>query len=152
MVGVLLVSLTANYCQYQEIKSLTNKVNVCYNELWTTTVQLGARTYQLNKVADDYNTLKGGLDKIESMVLEATAYTHTGNPTRTGVMPSRGMVAVDPKVIPLGSKVYVEGYGWATATDTGGDIQGNRIDLFMETEAECWEFGRKNLKIVVDTR
>ena len=56
----------------------------------------------------------------KAMTMEATAYTHTGNPTATGIYPYRGVIAVDPKVIPLGTRVYVEGYGYAQAQDTGG--------------------------------
>ncbi len=82
--------------------------------------------------------------------MKATAYTHTGNPTKSGVMPTVGAtIAVDPKVIPLGTKVYVEGYGFATAEDTGGLIKGNRIDLFMNTEAECVKWGIQPVKMYV---
>ncbi|NPV29334.1 MAG: hypothetical protein HPY58_06665 [Firmicutes bacterium] len=79
----------------------------------------------------------------------ATAYTHTGNPTATGVWPYVGGVAVDPEVIPLGSKLYVEGYGPASAVDTGGLIKGNRIDLFFNTPEECFAFGRREVTVYV---
>jgi len=79
---------------------------------------------------------------------EATAYTHTGNKTYTGTWPSRGQIAVDPSRIPLGSRVYVQGYGWATATDTGGLIKGDIIDLFHESEDECWEWGRQKVMVI----
>lgn len=80
-------------------------------------------------------------------MMEATAYTWTGNRTATGTWPSRGTVAVDPRVIPLGTELYIDGYGPGTATDTGGAIKGNRIDLYMDTEAECGEFGRRDVKV-----
>jgi len=73
----------------------------------------------------------------------ATAYTHTGNRTATGIWPYRGIVAVDPRVIPLGTRLYVEGYGYAVAQDTGGLIKGNRIDVFLDSEAEAIQWGRK---------
>jgi len=79
----------------------------------------------------------------------ATAYTHTGNPTATGVMPYVGGVAVDPKVIPLGTNLYVEGYGYAKAVDTGGLIKGNRIDVFLETAKECYQWGRREVKVYI---
>ena len=85
----------------------------------------------------------------EPIIMEATAYTWTGNRTATGTWPSRGTVAVDPEVIPLGTKLHIEGYGEAIAADTGGDIKGNRVDLYMESEDECWEFGRQPVKVVV---
>lgn len=81
--------------------------------------------------------------------LESTAYTHTGNPTFTGVYPQVGTIAVDPKIIPLGTRMWVEGYGYGTAQDTGGLIKGNIIDLFMDTEKECWEWGRRKVKVYI---
>lgn len=81
------------------------------------------------------------------MTMEATAYTHTGNPTATGIYPYRGIVAVDPKVIPLGSKLYVEGYGYCEAQDTGGAIKGDRIDIFLDTKEECFQWGRRIVQV-----
>lgn len=85
----------------------------------------------------------------KTVVMEATAYTHTGKKTATGIKPSRGVIAVDPQVIPLGTKLYVEGYGYGTAQDTGGKIKGNRIDVFFETKEEALQWGRKNVKIYI---
>lgn len=79
----------------------------------------------------------------------ATAYTHTGNRTATGTVPRHGVVAVDPTVIPLGTKLYVEGYGFARAEDIGSSIKGNRIDLFMETEALARRFGRRWVDVYI---
>jgi len=81
------------------------------------------------------------------LILEATAYTHTGNTTYTGVYPQVGTIAVDPRFIPLGSKMWVEGYGFGVAQDTGGLIKGGIIDVFMETEAECLRWGRRRVKV-----
>lgn len=83
------------------------------------------------------------------VTFEATAYTWTGNRTATGTWPSRGTVAVDPEVIPLGSRLYVEGYGEAVAEDTGGAIKGEIIDLYMESEDECWQWGRRMVEVRV---
>ena len=83
----------------------------------------------------------------QALVVEATAYTYTGNRTATGTNPKVGTIAVDPRVIPLGSKVYVEGYGFAKAEDTGGAIKGNIIDVFLETEHDCRSWGRRKVKI-----
>jgi len=79
----------------------------------------------------------------EVMIFEATAYTWTGNRTVTGTWPSRGTIAVDPTIIPLGTRLFVEGYGEGIAEDTGGAIQGHIIDLYMESEDECWDWGRR---------
>lgn len=79
----------------------------------------------------------------------ATGYTHTGNRTYTGIWPSVGIAAVDPKVIPLGTRLYIDGYGFAKAMDIGGAIKGNRIDLFFDTKKEALKWGRRKVKVFV---
>ena len=89
--------------------------------------------------------------------VSATAYTAfcTGcsGITATGINlkanPGLKVIAVDPSVIPLGSKVWVEGYGHAIAGDTGGAIKGNKIDLFMADKSAALAFGRKQVKIKI---
>jgi len=83
----------------------------------------------------------------EVMIFEATAYCYTGNRTATGTWPSRGTIAVDPEVIPLGTRLHIEGYGEGIAEDTGGAIKGHIIDLYMESEDECWDWGRRTVKV-----
>ena len=78
---------------------------------------------------------------------ESTAYCGDGI-TATGTVPvynpgGRSTIAVDPRVIPLGSLVYVEGYGEAIAADTGGVILGNIIDVFVDSEGQAMSWGRK---------
>ena len=73
----------------------------------------------------------------------ATGYTHTGVPAKFGV------IAVDPNVIPLGTKVYVEGYGECLAADVGGAVKGNKIDLCFDTHEEASSFGVRTVKIYV---
>ncbi|MFL6516767.1 MAG: ubiquitin-like domain-containing protein, partial [Bacillus sp. (in: firmicutes)] len=87
----------------------------------------------------------------------ATAYTAYCNGcsgrTATGLNlranPNMKVIAVDPRVIPLGSKVYVEGYGYAVAADTGGAIKGYIVDLLMPSNQDCYRWGRKKVKIKV---
>jgi 3D (Asp-Asp-Asp) domain-containing protein len=67
--------------------------------------------------------------------------------TRTGMIATYGHVAVDPRVIPLGTLVFVEGYGFAIASDTGGAIKGNKIDLCFDTRAEALRFGRRKVRV-----
>ena len=75
--------------------------------------------------------------------------------TASGMYARRGVVAVDPSVIPLGTRLYIETpdggivYGNAIAADTGGAIKGNKIDLFMDTRAECMQFGRRTVKVYI---
>lgn len=85
---------------------------------------------------------------VRTMRMEATAYCLT-TPTATGTIPAVGTVAVDPKVIPLYTKLYVVGYGDAVALDTGGDIKGNRIDLWFATEQEAISFGRRMITVII---
>ncbi len=87
-------------------------------------------------------------------VMNASAYHPSdGNGlgiTATGTKAGYGTVAVDPRVIPLGSTVYIPNYGTAVAADTGGAIIGDRIDLCMETFEECYNFGRQNVEVFVN--
>lgn len=69
--------------------------------------------------------------------------------TATGMHAGYGVVAVDPRVIPLGSLLYVEGYGFAIAADTGGAIKGNRIDLCYDARSTALHFGRKKVRVHV---
>ena len=76
--------------------------------------------------------------------------------TASGARAKRGTVAVDPRVIPLGTKLYVKSltpgvpdYGFAIAQDTGGAIKGNKIDLFMNTVWECMQFGRRPVMVYI---
>ena len=72
-----------------------------------------------------------------------TAYGASGNPCRYGT------IAVDRKVIPLGTKCYIEGYGYAIANDTGGAIKGNIIDLYMSSDYQVSLWGVRNTKIYI---
>lgn len=75
--------------------------------------------------------------------------------TASGMYAQRGCVAVDPRVIPLGTRLYIEApdgswtYGNAIAADTGGAVKGNKIDLFMDTHSECINFGRRSAVVYV---
>ncbi|MDO4540834.1 MAG: 3D domain-containing protein [Syntrophomonadaceae bacterium] len=85
----------------------------------------------------------------EAKLMESTAYTYTGYNTATGVPPAVGLVSVDPRVIPLGTKLYIEGYGFATAADTGGAIKGDRLDVFLEEYGQCKSWGRRTVKVYI---
>ena len=93
----------------------------------------------------------------KEITVEATAYTAECEGcigiTKTGVdlnaNPDAKVIAVDPSIIPLGSKVYVEGYGYATAEDTGGAIKGNRIDVFVPEQNDAIQWGRKQVKVTI---
>lgn len=93
----------------------------------------------------------------KEITVEASAYTAScegcSGITATGINlktnPNAKVISVDPTIIPLGSKVYVEGYGEAIAGDTGGAIKGNRIDVFIPSQQDAINFGVKKLKITI---
>jgi resuscitation-promoting factor RpfB len=85
------------------------------------------------------------------ITVESTAYCLRGFTARgTGV--EYGTIAVDPRVIPLGSKIYVPGYGWGRALDTGGAVRGNIIDIWLPTSSQCYGWGRRTVTITVFDR
>ena len=106
-------------------------------------------------IGDGYITLPTGevLTYTRTDTVEATAYTHTDSGcdkvTATGTTVRWGTVAVDPSRIPYGTRMFIianDGsyvYGIATAEDCGGDIKGDRMDLYMPTYTQCREFGRR---------
>lgn len=87
------------------------------------------------------------------MKVSATAYSpgfdSGGWKTATGVAAGLGVIAVDPRVIPLGTRLYVPGYGYGVAADTGGAIKGARIDVCFERRLEAVRWGRRNISIVI---
>lgn len=102
----------------------------------------------------------GDVEYAYSSVLtcESTAYTSdrgdSGTTTATGLKVSRdpngySTVAVDPRVIPLGTKLYIEGYGLAIAADTGGAIKGNIVDVYFNTYEECVNWGRRYVNVYI---
>ena len=98
-----------------------------------------------------------GTENGRQIYVTSTAYTASCNgcsgTTATGVNlhanPNAKVIAVDPNVIPLGSKVYVDGYGYAVASDTGGAIKGNKIDVFFPSKSDAYRWGRKTVKIKI---
>lgn len=94
-----------------------------------------------------------GMKYSKAINAKVTAYTPydagcTGI-TASGTKAGYGTIAVDPRVIPLGSKVYIPGYGTATATDTGGAIKGNRVDVCYSSLREAYGWGVRNVTVYV---
>ena len=101
-----------------------------------------------------------GFTYSRSFVAQATAYDPSIAPgrtpiTATGQVARRGIVATDPRVIPMGTRMYITSvdgtwsYGFAVAGDTGGAIRGYIVDLFMCSRAEAIQFGRRQVKIYI---
>ncbi|MDD5131820.1 MAG: 3D domain-containing protein [bacterium] len=98
------------------------------------------------------------LTKAKSMWLTATSYYPydpmcypggDGIHTYLGYTLERGLVAVDPKIIPLRTRLYIPGYGYAYAADTGNAIKGKRIDLALNTRKESEKFGKRAVKVYI---
>ncbi|MCM3478913.1 G5 and 3D domain-containing protein [Caldibacillus thermoamylovorans] len=96
-----------------------------------------------------------GTETGKEFYVSSTAYTASCNgcsgKTATGIdlhaNPGAKIIAVDPSVIPLGTKVYVEGYGYAIAADTGTRIKGNKIDVFFASQSDAYRWGQRTVKI-----
>ena len=93
----------------------------------------------------------------QKLAVTCTAYSCEGYTgiTATGTVARVGAVAVDPRYIPLGTKMYIVSndgeyvYGYCVAEDTGGSIKGMKIDLYFDTVDECWEFGRRGCTVYI---
>lgn len=99
------------------------------------------------------STPAGDFKYTKSLTVVATGYTRFDegctSTTATGTAAVRGAVAVDPNVIPLGSKLYIPGYGIGTAEDTGGAIDGRRIDLCYNSVNEAYAWGRRTVTVYI---
>lgn len=99
------------------------------------------------------STPMGDFNYSKSLDIVATGYTRfdegCSSTTATGTAAVRGAIAVDPSVIPLGTKLYIPGYGIGTASDTGGAIKGNRIDLCYNSVSEALSWGRRSVTVYI---
>ena len=93
----------------------------------------------------------------KTLYMASTAYTANcsgcSGRTATGINlkanPNVKVIAVDPSVIPLGTKVHVEGYGYAIAADTGGSIKGHKIDVFFPSKSQAYSWGTRNVRVKI---
>jgi len=102
---------------------------------------------RINQIQPPGLILAGEWDMVSTAYFSGGGGLNGTGITATGLRARKGLVAVDPKVIPLGTMLYIPGYGEALAADTGGWIKGNRIDLVFEDLAECYRYGRRNIKV-----
>ncbi|GBF34359.1 cell wall-binding protein [Desulfocucumis palustris] len=103
------------------------------------------------QVGSGQSVSRGGRDIRFSRAMEivATAYTYTGRNTASGRAPGYGLVAVDTSVIPFGTKLYIDGYGYAVAADRGRAIKGNRVDVFLESERDARRWGVRRVNMYI---
>lgn len=113
----------------------------------------------INEEAEEEVVASSNTSEQEAKVLTVTATAYTADceggtgVTYTGIdlkaNPNQKVIAVDPSVIPLGTKVYVEGYGHAIAADIGGAIKGNKIDVFIPSQAKAEDWGIKTVEVKI---
>jgi 3D (Asp-Asp-Asp) domain-containing protein len=133
--------------------------------VWEKDGQVTARTVLREEVlvpAKDRVVMRGtegtpsrGGDWRRALHMTATAYDpgprscgkHADGYTATGARAQRGVVATDPRVIPMGTRLYIPGYGFAVAADRGSAIKGARIDLCFDTYREAKQFGRRQVDV-----
>ncbi len=108
-----------------------------------------AMRYILTTLAVVLATL--GVATAGELSVRATAYCLRGR-TATGTRAGPGAIAVDPRVIPLGSRVYVPGYGWGRAVDTGRLIRGRRVDVWLPSRGGCMRWGVRKVRVRWETK
>lgn len=113
---------------------------------------LGASTTAITPSRDGSSVYRG-----RTLTMVATAYDpcyecnypYYGAPSYIGLPLAKGIIAVDPNVIPMGTRLYVEGYGEGIAADQGSAIKGNRIDLCFDTHQQALNYGIKTVKVTI---
>ena len=98
--------------------------------------------------AHPFQQIPSNLEKAIKLNVCARSYCLRGFTSR-GAATSMGVIAVDPSIIPYGSRIYIPGFGWGTALDTGGAIRGNSIDIWMPTYGQCMQWGVRNVTVTV---
>ncbi len=158
--------LTAEAAQAQAaLLAARNAKRAYLNEIARRQKLNAAELARIEKIADTAEDKAGGLDggggdepgpSVPSappgsgtrMTVESTGYSLPGT-TATGIPVGWGVVAVDPSVIPLGTRMYIPGYGEGVAADTGGAVRGRMIDLWFPTRAQALAWGRRTVTITI---
>lgn len=132
---------------WYKIECPNGKIGWVHGSHIKTSVKLYPQKEPNKNQSNSKNEIQYGAISGNKMVVSATAYSgHTI--TATGTRPKFGTIAVDPKVIPYGTKVYIPRFGKTfIAEDCGGGIKGNKIDIFMNSKAECREWGVRTITI-----
>ncbi len=117
----------------------------------------GGKTYETKESHPEAKrhtqTVHHDIPSGHAMYVSASGYSANdpGNSkhTASGTLVRHGVIAVDPHVIPLGTRVFIPGYGEAVAEDIGGSIKGHRIDVAFDSHEEALAFGRRDLEIII---
>ena len=132
--GDNLTVIAEKFCPNSDTRNVVNKIE------------------RINSIENDDYIYPGEVLEVpvETQTYIATAYTHTGNKTRSGTWPKEGRtIAVDPEIIPLGTELIINGQGGYIAEDTGGNIKGQRLDIFMDTQELALTWGCQPVEVVV---
>lgn len=148
--------IAENAIRQQVEKSITDRIAPYEKQLAVITALFNNQPLAPKGVRDN-NSLTGAPENYKRVInMTATAYApgpldngKWNNLTYMGGTVQHGVAAVDPKVIPMGTKLWVEGYGEAIAEDQGSAIKGNRIDLAFNDRSDALDYGIKNVKIYV---
>ncbi|WP_265114216.1 3D domain-containing protein, partial [Bacillus mycoides] len=150
----------------QEIEKAKEEAKAKSQEIAKAKEEAQAREIEKAKAKEATKTQEVSKNNTQSAKRELTvvATAYTADPSENGTYggrvltamghdlttnPNMRIIAVDPKVIPLGSKVWVEGYGEAIAGDTGSAIKGNRIDVLMGSKSKAMNWGRQTVKVKI---
>ncbi|WP_232219170.1 peptidoglycan-binding protein [Anaerovibrio sp. RM50] len=111
----------------------------------------GAHTYRRLDPYAQENDIEKGIEGGRAVFVHATAYSpeETSGVTASGTAVRKGVIAADLSVIPMGTRVYIPGYGEAVVEDCGGSIVGNIIDIGFDTYVEAIAFGRQDIEIYI---
>jgi len=125
------------------------KINFNGKEGWVSKNYIKVNGNSTSQSSNQNNLNNSQNNIVRTMNVVATAYTGYST-TSTGQKPVWGTIAVDPKVIPYGTKVYIPQFGRTfIANNTGGAIKGNKIDIFMNSKKECYNWGRRTIEIQI---
>lgn len=125
------------------------KVNLNGKEGWVSKKYVKVSRNSTSSSISQNSNSSSNNNVVRTVNVVATAYTGYST-TSTGQKPVWGTIAVDPKIIPYGTKVYIPQFGRTfIANNTGGAIKGNKIDIFMNTKKECYNWGRRTIEIQI---
>ena len=141
--------LTESKAAKLEKEAKKNSVNKKSYESNKTTKKVTTKAKKSNKVVKHNQAVSSSNLSGQTITFNATAYTGD-TITSTGTVPKWGTIAVDPTVIPYGTKVYIPMFNKVfIAEDCGGAIKGKKIDIFMNSEKQALNFGRRNIQIKI---
>lgn len=146
-----------NALRQQVEQKVSEQLGPIQNQLNLLAVLLNGQSSLTPSTVRESNSLTGAPENYKRVLdMTATAYApgpldngKWNNQSYVGGIVKKGVVAVDPNVIPMGTKLWVEGYGEAVADDQGSAIKGNRIDLAFNDRQEALDYGIQKIKVYV---